>query len=123
MKTKLKKTPNGPKIQKQLRRTRKKHLPPKGSCTEKKNGLTLELSQRGGGHSPIQSKRSTFCHRQVPTRISFILPHIHDGASLFIPHKFYPWTWGTLWGGGRGSGKIFAGPLLYCDFLKIKLRW
>ena len=45
---------------------------------------------KGGGQGPIQSKRSTFCHIQVPTRISFILPHIHGGASLFIPHKFYP---------------------------------
>ena len=61
----------------------------KGSST-KKSGLTLELSQRGGGQGPIQSKRSTFCHIQVPTRISFILAHIHGGASLFIPHKFYP---------------------------------
>ena len=65
----------------------------KGSCTKKKSGLTLELFQRGGGgQGPIQSKRGTFCHRQVPTRISFILPHIHGGASLFIPHKFNPWT-------------------------------
>ena len=41
--------------------------PNKGSCTTKKSGLTLELSQRGGrgGQGPIQSKRSTFCHRQV----------------------------------------------------------
>ena len=65
----------------------------------KKSGLTLELSQRGGGGGQglIQSKRSTFCHIQVPTRISFILPHIHGGASLFIPHKFYPWTLTMCW--------------------------
>ena len=48
-----------------------------------KRGLTLKLSQRGGGgQGPIQIKMTTFCHRQVPTKISFILPHIHGGASL-----------------------------------------
>ena len=26
-------------------------------------------------------------------------------------------------GGGGGSGKIFAGPQFYCDFWKIKPRW
>ena len=82
----------------------------------------------GGGQGPIQSKRGTFCHKQVPTRIYFILPHIHGGASLFIPHKFYPWTltmcwviknniknvdlksatrWSKVQGGGQGSlGKV-----------------
>ena len=39
----------------------------------------------GGGQGPIQSKRSTFCHSQVPTRISFILPH----RSMMVLHFSY----------------------------------
>ena len=70
----------------------------KGSCSKKKwtNFGTFPKGGRGGW-GPMQSKRSTFCHRQVPTRISFILPHIHGGASLFIPHKLYPWTLTMCW--------------------------
>ena len=30
---------------------------------------------------------------------------------------------GAHFGGGGGSGKIFAGPQFYCDFWKIKPRW
>ena len=59
-------------------------------CMRRENNHLPLPNLMGGGQGPIQSKRSTFCHRQVPTGISFILPHIHGSASLFIPHKFYP---------------------------------
>ena len=62
----------------------------KGSCTKKKQANFGTFPKGGGGQGPIQSKRGTFCHRQIPTRIFFILPHIHGGASLCIPHKYYP---------------------------------
>ena len=64
---------------------------PLGKLHRKKKQTNFGTFPKGGGaQGPIQSKMSTFCHRQVPTRISFILPHIHGGASLFIPHQFYP---------------------------------
>ena len=58
---------------------------------KKKGGLTLELYQKGGVMAQSKIIQALFAkHRQVSTRIPFILPHIHGGASLFIPHKLYP---------------------------------
>ena len=58
---------------------------PLWEAAREKSGLTLELSQRGGGgHGLIQSKTSTFCHRQVPTR--YISSYLISMVVLYFPY-------------------------------------